>query len=209
MKLRFFRPFFLARILYPGALFRVKTIENVLYLTFDDGPDPDSTGRIMDTLGKYGIKAIFFCTGKSAQLYPEMVSLIRSEGHIVGNHGYLHLDGFKRTVNSYLLNAEASLMVTSGTLFRPPYGRMRLLQYRKLRKKFRIIMWDLMAYDFDRSFGSRRSLEMMKKKVRPGSIIVMHDHPQSTVHDFLDEFIQFCIANNFSFNIPPLQGRKE
>lgn len=204
MKIRFFRPFFPARILYPDALFRIRTTEKVVCLTFDDGPHPGSTGRILDTLARYGLKAAFFCTGRSAQEYPDLIKRIREEGHLVGNHGYLHLDGFRRTVRSYILNAETSLMVTSGTLFRPPYGRMRLLQYSGIKKKFRIIMWDLMAYDFDRDFGSERSLEMLKKNVRPGSIVTMHDQPQSTVHEFLERFILFCLRNDYRFDISHL-----
>lgn len=204
MKIRFFRPFFAARLFYPDALFRFRTTEKVICFTFDDGPHPESTGRILEILDRYSLKAVFFCSGRSAQEYPDLIRRIRTEGHLVGNHGYLHLDGFRRTVRSYILNAETSLMVTSGTLFRPPYGRMRLLQYNGLRKKFRIIMWDLMAYDFDREFGSERSLEMLKKKIRPGSIVTMHDHPDSTVHDFLERFIQFCLGDGYRIEISPL-----
>ncbi len=208
MKLRFFRPLFPARLLYPGALFRVNTSENVIYLTFDDGPAINSTARILKVLTKYNIRALFFCTGRSAQENPDLLDQIRSSGHIIGHHGYLHLDGLRCTVKKYVRNAETSLLVTSATLFRPPYGRMRLLQYREIKRKFKIFLWDLMVYDFDREFGSARSLKVLKERIRPGSVVVFHDNSRSTVHDFLEEFILFCFENNYRFELPPLSGKR-
>ena len=206
MKLRFFRPPFPARLLYPDALFRVKTTEKIICLTFDDGPAINSTTRILEILSKYNVRAAFFCTGRSAQENPLLVDQIRSSGHIIGNHGYLHLDGFRSTVKKYVRNAETSLLVTSATLFRPPYGRMRLLQYQLMKRKFKIFLWDLMAYDFDSEFGPERSLRVLKEKIRPGSVIVLHDHASSTVHEFLEEFILYCFENHYRFELPPSSG---
>jgi peptidoglycan/xylan/chitin deacetylase (PgdA/CDA1 family) len=197
--IRLYRPLFISRWLYRRALFRLKTRERILCLTFDDGPSAGSTERILEILGKSGIKAVFFCTGKQAASNPELMSLIHSGGHVIGNHGYDHVSGFSSTQEDYLKNCFDAFPLTSDKIFRPPYGRMKPGQYRKLSERFTIILWDLMAYDFDSSFGAERSLAVLKKNIRPGSIIVLHDKPDSTVHDFLEEFINYCLKEGYRF----------
>ena len=88
--MRLFRPGFLAGCLYPEAIFRIKTTDKILFLTFDDGPDPDSTPRLLDILKKNDIKALFFCNGGAAEKYSYLMDRIRNEGHLTGNHGYNH-----------------------------------------------------------------------------------------------------------------------
>jgi peptidoglycan/xylan/chitin deacetylase (PgdA/CDA1 family) len=190
------------RCLFPKAIFRIETSEKILSLTFDDGPDPSSTLHILEIIEKYNIKALFFCSGVSAKKYPELMQRIISGGHMTGNHGFLHIDGFKTSTHNYLENVSKAESFTSDLLFRPPYGRIRPAQYRKLAGKYRIIMWDLMVYDFDYGFGKEKSAEMLKKKMRPGSVIVLHDKPESTVHDFLEEFILYCFEMGFRFCNP-------
>lgn len=174
-------------------------------LTFDDGPDPDSTIRILNILEKHKIKAIFFCKGKAAEKYPEIVDRIRSAGHIVGNHGYEHLNGWRCTTEKYLKNAESAVPFTSDLLFRPPYGRMRLGQYSRLKASFKIMFWDIMPYDFDESFGAENSLRILKKKIRPGSVIVLHDTPRSFVPSILNDFIIHTYAKGYKFILPELK----
>ena len=86
--MRFFRPGFIAGFLYPEALFRVKTSENILYLTFDDGPNQVSTPQLLFILKKYNIKALFFCKGRAAEENLYLMDMIRTGGHLIGNHGY-------------------------------------------------------------------------------------------------------------------------
>jgi peptidoglycan/xylan/chitin deacetylase (PgdA/CDA1 family) len=95
MSLRLFRPGIFSRVFYPGAFFRFRTREKVLCLTFDDGPDPESTPEILEILAARKVKALFFCTGRNAELYPRLVQQIRAAGHITGNHGFDHLNGWK------------------------------------------------------------------------------------------------------------------
>jgi peptidoglycan-N-acetylglucosamine deacetylase len=197
--MRSFRPCFIASWLYPGALFRVKTTEKLLYLTFDDGPDPESTERLLDILGRYNIKAIFFCNGRNAEKYPGLVNLIKSNGHQIGNHGYSHFDGWKTSERKYEADTIKADTYTSSSLFRPPYGHLRFRQYLRLRKRYKIVFWDLMPYDFDSSFGPDNSLRVLKKKIRPGSVIVLHDTQNSTVCKFLEEFIKFALSEGYSF----------
>ena len=127
---------------------------------------------------------------------------IRLSGHLIGNHGYLHISGFTSASVKYLENASAASGLTSDKIFRPPFGRMTITQYRKLSEKFRIVMWDLMAYDFDVNTGPEKSLAVLKRKIRAGSVIVLHDKPDSTVHEFLREFINHCLNEGYRFVIP-------
>jgi peptidoglycan/xylan/chitin deacetylase (PgdA/CDA1 family) len=200
--MRLLRPWFIASYFLPSACFRIKTTEKVLCLTFDDGPDSESTLSILNIIERFNIKAIFFCNGNSARKYPELMGRIKSGGHIIGNHGFNHLDGIKTSTEKYLINARAADELTSDKLFRPPYGRLRPVQYRKLTGTYRILMWDLMVYDFDKDFGKEKSLSVLKKKIREGSIIVLHDRADSTVREFLEEFILYCYSREYRFELP-------
>ncbi len=197
--MRLFRPCFFSGWLYPGALFRLKTSEKVIYLTFDDGPDPGSTSELLDILNNYNIKAFFFCDGKAAEKYPELVRKIIINGHSIGNHGYNHLNGWKTSTAKYCNDFYCASQFTSDNLLRPPYGRIRFSQFRQLRRQFRIIFWDVMPYDFDKSFGAERSLAVLNKKLRPGSIIVLHDTRHSTWKYFLKVFIEISISKGYRF----------
>jgi peptidoglycan-N-acetylglucosamine deacetylase len=199
--MRLYRPVIFWKWLYPGALFRVKTDSRKLYLTFDDGPSPDSTPLILDILEKHNVTATFFCNGKEAERYPEMPALIASKGHAIGNHGYLHLNGCNSSINEYIRNAFRADGLTSAFLFRPPYGCLRLRQYLRLAKKYKIVFWDLMPYDFDRKISGEKVLNIMKKKVRPGSIIVLHDKTSSSVVNILAPFIKYAENAGYGFSI--------
>jgi len=198
--MRFFKPCFAAGWIYPNALFRIKTSEKLLFLTFDDGPDPESTPGLLEILKKYNIEAIFFCNGKAAEKYPEIIGQIKSQGHLIGNHGYNHLSGWRTSTEQYISDVEYAAGFTSSDLFRPPYGRLSLGQYRKLKDKYKIMFWDILPYDFDISFGVSSSLLILRKKIRPGSIIVFHDTPESSLLKFLEEFILFSKHEGYRFD---------
>lgn len=197
--MRLFRPWLFYAILYPSALFRIRTGERTACLTFDDGPDPSSTPDILRILDKYNIKAVFFCSGESAAKHPELTSGIRSAGHLTGNHGYRHLDGWRTPTGIYINNVREADALTSDKYFRPPFGRMTPVQYRELSKKYKIILWDIMAYDFDPAFGDDRSLKVLKRKIRPGSVIVLHDSPKAFAADFLVRFLEEALSEGYTF----------
>ena len=198
--MRLFRPGLLAGCLYPGALFRIKTSEKRLYLTFDDGPDPLSTTRLLDILRKHEISAVFFCNGDAAGKYPELIHLIRKGGHLIGNHGYSHLNGWRTDADEYVNDIKKASKLTSEIIFRPPFGRLSFRQARSLRS-YKLVLWDIMAYDFDSSFGKEKSLGVLKRKIRPGSIIVLHDKPTSCANEILEEFILFALGKGYRFDI--------
>lgn len=204
--MRLYSPGLLAGWVYPDAIFRVRTAEKLLFLTFDDGPDPDSTPYLLDILNKYNIKAIFFCSGAQAEKYPDLINQIKAGRHLIGNHGFSHLNGWKTSLNSYLDDVNKAIPFTSSDLFRPPYGRLRLNQYRKLKKIFKIIFWDILNYDFDSSSGSNNVLRILKSKIKPGSVIVLHDIKTGNAREFIEEFILFALNEGFRFDNTILSG---
>jgi len=200
--MRLFRPWPFFAILYPSALCRIRRGEKTACLTFDDGPDPSSTPAILGILDKYNVKAFFFCSGVAAAKHPELIAAIRSAGHLTGNHGYRHIDGWKTRAGIYINNVREADSLTSDMYFRPPFGRMTPLQYRELSRKYKIILWNIMAYDFDPASGADRSLSVLNKKLRPGSIIVLHDSPQSSCTAFLESFIKTSLSRDYRFELP-------
>lgn len=200
--MRLFRPFFFGGCIYPEALFRINTTEKLLFLTFDDGPDPVSSPQLVDILDKYDVKALFFCDGTAAENYPDLIDLIKSKGHLIGNHGYNHLNGWKTSAKRYIADVENAAVNTSSYLFRPPYGRLRLSQYRKLKENYKIVFWDIMPYDFDESFRSEDSFKVLLRKMRPGSIIVLHDNPRSSLIPVLHKVIEAAINSGYRFVLP-------
>ncbi len=197
--MRFFTISSFAEFIYPEAVFRIKTKDKILCLTFDDGPDPDSTPRLLEILEKHGIIAVFFCDGRSAELYPGLVDFIRQKGHVIGNHGYNHLNGWRTSTADYCRDVSLASVFTSASLFRPPYGHLSLNQYRCLKDSYKIVFWDVMPYDFDRKFTPERSLELLNKRIRPGSVIVLHDRQDSASLLFLDEFLCLSINKGYKF----------
>jgi peptidoglycan/xylan/chitin deacetylase (PgdA/CDA1 family) len=204
--MRLFRPGFLAGCLYPEALFRIQTTEKVLFLTFDDGPDTVSTPQLLDILSRNRIKALFFCSGNAAEKNPDLIKMISSGGHLIGNHGYSHLDGWRTESGKYTEDVSKASAFTSGKIFRPPFGRLSVKQKRKLSGSYKIIFWDIMAYDFDAAFGGEKCLGMLKRKIRPGSIIVLHDKVSSCANDIVEEFIIFAKSEGYRFELINFEG---
>lgn len=143
--------------------------------TIDDGPNPESTLIWLEMLDKLGQKGIFFFTGKNAERYPALVQQVRSEGHGIGGHGYGHLDGWKTKKDVYIKDVHLSMVILETELFRPPYGRMTWGQYRSLSSTFRIMMWSMVSWDYNKSVSSEDISKCINFS-RSNDIIVFHDH---------------------------------
>lgn len=192
------RPF-PAVILYPEAVYRINGTGKRLYLTFDDGPDPDSTPLILEILQAHDVHATFFCTGSKVLASPGLFASIAAGGHTIGNHGYSHLNGLKSTVRTYCTDILRGRDITCSNLFRPPYGRLRVRQYRLLERSMQIVFWDLMPYDFDRRLTPESSYSILSQRIRAGSVIVLHDTAASSAAVYLGRFIDRALKEGYSF----------
>ena len=99
--------------LYPKRIWSFSPSSETVYLTFDDGPIPEVTPWVLDTLAEYHAKATFFCIGENIQKHPEVFNRIITEGHAVGNHTQHHVNGWKTTPSTYIKNVEAAEKVIS------------------------------------------------------------------------------------------------
>lgn len=167
------------RWIYPKALWRIKPEEHAVYLTFDDGPIPESTPFILDTLREYGAKATFFMVGENVKRYPELYQRIIDEGHQVGNHTYNHMGSLRHLISTYYDNVELANECIHSQLFRPPHGWMWLGAYKLLRKKYTIVMWDLVTRDYSHLLNAFDVLRNVVLYSRNGSIITFHDSLKS------------------------------
>lgn len=161
--------------LLPGYVWRMPTKEKALYLTFDDGPIPEVTPWVLDTLRGFDARATFFCVGENVQRHPDIFKRILAEGHAVGNHTHQHLNGWKTNTSVYLQNIKTCAGLVTSNLFRPPYGRLMSDQAAALRKQYRIVMWDVLSGDFDQSIRPEKCWDNIRRYARPGSIVVLHD----------------------------------
>lgn len=168
------------RKLFPSLIWNIATNEKKVWLTFDDGPHPKTSPFILDILKEYNIKATFFCVGKNIEKNPEIFERIKTDGHSIGNHSYSHLNGFTTSRNRYLQDVEKCQKLMPNTkLFRPPFGKIYSWQMTKLKCKYKIIMWDVMAWDFDNNISPERCLKNVTDNVKEGSVIVFHDNEKS------------------------------
>jgi len=197
--IRYFRQPLPARFLYPDAFFRIPAHGRNLFLTFDDGPDTVSTPAILNILEEEKVTATFFCTGRNVLENPGLFARIAAEGHAIGNHGFNHLDGLKTSVRYYCSDIFRGRDITCSNLFRPPYGRLRLRQYKVLERSMRIIFWDVLPYDFDQAMTPSSSLAVLARSIRPGSIIALHDKADSHALTFLQSFIKTALEAGYIF----------
>ena len=169
----------------PEVQWRVATQEANLYLTFDDGPNPEITPWVLDQLAKYEAKATFFCIGKQVRQHVGLVHQILDQGHAIGNHTEHHLNGWRTGHKTYLkdiLLAQQTIQEYTGRLprlYRPPYGRMSLPQIHDVRQSHHIVMMDVISGDFDTSRSGADCAHTVIRFARPGSIILFHDSPKA------------------------------
>ncbi len=190
------------RWLYPSAIWRMDKAVKAVYLTFDDGPIPEATPWILDTLDSYGVKATFFMVGDNVSKYPELYSEVKRRGHSVGNHTHNHI-GFRTPTVLYLQNVRRAHGLIQSKLFRPPHGWMRRWPYLFLRHKMTIIMWDLVTRDYSKWLDAADVVNNVKKYTRNGSIITFHDSLRSIdkLKTALPECIEWLRNEGYEFRI--------
>lgn len=173
--------------LYPYGVFRTG---KAVYLTFDDGPIPEVTPKVLEILDRYQVKATFFMVGENIDKHPEVFAQVVKAGHSIGNHTYNHLKGWKTDYRTYMANVAqweeaynrqiVPRQSSNHQLFRPPYGKATLRQRRALhRLGYRLIYWDILTKDYEPTRTPESMLAQIKSQTRPGSIINFHDSVKS------------------------------
>jgi peptidoglycan/xylan/chitin deacetylase (PgdA/CDA1 family) len=165
----------LIKKIWPSYIWSVDTKEKKIYLTFDDGPHPVATPFVLDTLKRYNAKATFFCIGKNVVEQPDLYQRILDEGHSTGNHTHHHLNGWKTKEQEYIDDVTKAAAYIDTRLFRPPYGRIRSVQAKKILAQSSIIMWTVLSGDFDKSLSKEQCLKNVIRNTKAGSIVVFHD----------------------------------
>ena len=167
------------RWLYTNALWRMDKNDHSVYLTFDDGPIPESTPFILETLRRYNAKATFFMVGENVLRYHDLYNQIVAEGHQVGNHTFNHIGSFKHWTLTYALNIQQANDLIKAHLFRPPHGWMRHSVYWWFQRRYKIVMWDLVTRDYSKWLTADDVVRNVKRYTRNGSIITFHDSLKS------------------------------
>ncbi len=168
------------RALYPNFVWRKPKQEKVIYLTFDDGPIPEVTEFVLETLAEYNAKASFFCIGNNIQKHPDIFQKIINDGHSIGNHTFNHLKGWATDDKIYFENIalckdEMTSRGVATKLFRPPFGRIKRSQSKVLFPDYQIVMWDVLSGDFSLKLSPKTVLEKTLKHTEEGSIVLFHD----------------------------------
>jgi peptidoglycan/xylan/chitin deacetylase (PgdA/CDA1 family) len=195
------QPPFFYRALFPGAIWKMPAEEKCVYLTFDDGPIPEVTPWVLDTLDRYGVKATFFCVGENVSKHPDIYRMIGERGHMTGNHTHNHLQGIRFTTSYYLENIRKAASYIPSGLFRPPHGHMRLGQLLALRRMYRIILWDVVTRDYSPHMQPHDVMKVVRKYTRNGSIIVFHDSlkAERNMKNALPPSIEWLIEKGYTF----------
>ena len=189
------------RWIYPKALWRMDPKEHSVYLTFDDGPIPEATPFILDTLSKYGVKATFFMVGDNVRKYPHLYERIKAEGHQVGNHTYNHMGSVRHTLKTYVKNTNKANELIHSKYFRPPHGWMRPAAYIWLKRKYKVVMWDVVTRDYSKLLTADDVVNNIKTYTRNGSIITFHDSLKSIdkLQTALPESLEWLISQGYKF----------
>jgi len=202
-----YSPFWL-RAFFPGFIWRVPTQEKIIYLTFDDGPIPEITEFVLETLEQYHAKATFFCIGDNVRKHPYVFSKVLESGHAVGNHTFNHINGWKTNNDLYLENikkCDEQLKIPTN-LFRPPYGRIKKSQSKFVLKERKIIMWDVLSGDFSASLTPETCLQKTIRHAREGSIILFHDSIKASknMQYALPRFLDNMAEQGYGFEALPM-----
>ncbi len=200
----------LGRVFAPSLLWNMPSDNKIIYLSFDDGPHPEITPWVLEVLKAYNAKATFFCVGENITKYPEIFQQLLTEGHSFGNHTYNHLKGWKTSADMYLenvLKAENVIQKFSASnrkrkLFRPPYGKIKASQVKRLQLlNYKIVMWDSLSGDFDENISAESCFQNVLKITKAGSIIVFHDSEKAfrNLEKVLPRVLEYYSAKGFSF----------
>jgi peptidoglycan/xylan/chitin deacetylase (PgdA/CDA1 family) len=182
--------------------------EKTIFLSFDDGPTPLVTQKVLEMLDTYQAKATFFLSGKNAAANQELVKIIRTKNHTVANHGWEHLNGWKTAAGHYVANAQKGAQTANSALFRPPHGRISPRQIIALKKSgYQIIMWSVITRDYENLPDLPKAANRVLSLINGGSIVLLHDtlKAEKNCLYLLRAILEQFSGKGYSFAaIPPL-----
>jgi peptidoglycan/xylan/chitin deacetylase (PgdA/CDA1 family) len=187
--------------LFSSLLWHVPEKQKKIYFTFDDGPVPGITNWVLEILKTYNAKATFFCLGKNVQNNHELFKRIKNEGHGVGNHTFNHLKGWRTKNKDYFHDIDEANKLLNSKYFRPPYGKIKPTQVRVLKKKYKIVLWDVLSKDYDRGLDPQVCLKNVIKHAKPGSIVVFHDSykAEKNLRAILPQLLEYFTSFDYTF----------
>ena len=191
------------RWMYPHAIWRMDPSEKAVYLTFDDGPIPEATPFILETLEKFNAKATFFMVGDNVRKYPELYKQVIEAGHQIGNHTMNHIGSYKHWTTTYVINTYQANELLHARFFRPPHGWMRHSVYYWISKYYKVVMWDVVTRDYSKRLTAADVVNNVKRYTRNGSIITFHDSLKSIekLKTALSESLQWLQDQGYQFKI--------
>lgn len=189
------------RMFYPSLIWKMPKGEKKLYITFDDGPHPSITPKVLKILKKFNAKATFFCVGNNIEKYKTTFDMIVSEGHSVGGHTYNHEKGWNTKTGDYIISVDKTQQMINSDLFRPPHGRIKSSQIRKLKNYYKLIAWSVISYDWDKSLTPEDCFNNVIKNAGDGSIIVFHDSEKAEKNMIptLTKVLEYYSEKGFAF----------
>ena len=190
--------------LYGRCIWDFSPIKKTIYLSFDDGPDPEVTTFVLAELKKYNAKATFFCIGKNVLENSDIYQMVINEGHSIGNHTHDHLNGWKTPGKVYIRNIDKASTYIDSDLFRPPYGKIKHSQIKLLKKlhpESKIIMWSVLSGDFDAGISPAKCLKNVIDNVESGAVVVFHDSKKAfnNLVYTLPLVLEYFSAKGFAF----------
>ena len=202
------QPPLLYRLLFPEALWRIVVPRRkAVYLTFDDGPIPEQTPWLLDELDRLGVKATFFLVGDNVSRNPELFEEIKRRGHSYGNHSMHHVQGIKTHTLDYMRDVTKADSLIDSSLFRPPHGLLRWSQAAALKRRYNIIMYDVVSRDYSKKLTPEQVLENVKRFARNGSIIVFHDSLKASANMrwAMPRAVQWLKSQGYEFRRIPME----
>jgi len=195
----------LVQKVFPDYTWHRSRTSQKIYITFDDGPVPGITDKVLDILNSYNYKATFFMVGDNVQKHPTLANEVIAAGHIIGNHTYHHIKGNNSSTTAYYADfqkcqevLEEKLAFTA-KMFRPPYGRISSEQAKEIGKTHEVVMWDVLSGDYDLNLSADRILKKTVKHTQNGSIIVFHDQQKTSnrLPALLSDFLKYITDQGY------------
>lgn len=202
LALYWFVPYILTAGFGIGVLKRKDSSAKIAF-TFDDGPNPIYTPQLLDLLKINNMKATFFVVGSKAEQYPELIERMQAEGHLIGIHNYVHKSNWIMapwTIRRHVRKSASIIENITGKrpiYYRPPWGLLNLFDF-FLMKKYKIILWSVMAEDWRSKGGSEKVKKRLLRDIKNGDVILLHDcgktfgadehAPMNTIHALKDVF---------------------